>query len=258
MPEIEAQAPDRGHLTLKATTAVQTDEGTFEAVISTASVDRDGDIVEPQAMATALQKWADIGKLVPLAWNHSDEVIGTIDPATARVDGAEVAVKGWIDQSIPRGEEAWRLVKSGTLSFSYGMLIPESGATKRAGGGMHITELDLFEVSVVPVAPANNDTRVLGWKSVETLTQELQQVRDELEQARGQIAELEKKEADRTARGAVDSLKEASRQAVAGIRLDGIPERKSPRQEEPTPTAPSEDELRQRFRDLTIELIRET
>ena len=35
------------------------------------------------------------------------------------VDG-EVHAAGWIDQSIPRGQEAWRLVKSGTLGFSFG------------------------------------------------------------------------------------------------------------------------------------------
>jgi hypothetical protein len=43
------------HLLLKAATTA-TDEGTFEAVISTASVDRDGDIVEPTAIAKALSQ----------------------------------------------------------------------------------------------------------------------------------------------------------------------------------------------------------
>jgi hypothetical protein len=60
-------------------------------------------------------------------------------------------------------------VKSGTLSFSYGYLIPQGGAKKRAGkgSGLHITEIDLYEVSAVPVGPANNDTRVLSFKSVQ-------------------------------------------------------------------------------------------
>ena len=152
------------HIQFKAATTAA-DKGTFTAVISTATIDRDGDIVEPAAMVNALQKWAAIGKLVPLAWNHTDEVIGHIDPASAQVKGNEVVADGWIDQSTERGQEAWRLVKSGTFSFSFGYLIPKGGATKLAGGRYRIKELDIFEISGVPIAPANNDTRVLSWKN---------------------------------------------------------------------------------------------
>jgi hypothetical protein len=37
-------------------------------------------------------------------------------------------------------------------------------ATKRSDGGLHITELDVFEVSGTMV-PMNSGTRVIGWKS---------------------------------------------------------------------------------------------
>jgi HK97 family phage prohead protease len=157
------------HMTLEVkVTETAIDRGEFEAVISTGTVDRDKDIVEPQAMVNALAKWATIGKLVPLAWAHTEDVVGHIDPASARVEHDEVIAKGWVDQSTPRGEEAWRLVKSGTLSFSFGYLVPQGGATKRPGGRLHIRQLDVFEISLVPVGPANNDTRVLGWKSLDT------------------------------------------------------------------------------------------
>jgi hypothetical protein len=111
------QRTDMKHLLLKAATTA-TDQGTFEAVISTGSVDREGDIVEPSAFITALEKWVTVGKLVPLDYNHSGEVIGHIDPATARVEGNEVIAKGFIDQAIRSRQGAWRLVKSGTLSRS--------------------------------------------------------------------------------------------------------------------------------------------
>ena len=61
------------HLLLKAATTAVTDEGTFTAVISTASVDRDKDIIEPAGMVASLSKCAALGKMVPLAWNHTDE-----------------------------------------------------------------------------------------------------------------------------------------------------------------------------------------
>jgi HK97 family phage prohead protease len=161
------------HLLLKATT-VATDQGTFEAVISTATIDREKDIVDPDGMVRALHKWMPTGKQIPLAWNHStaaEDIIGTIDPASAKAVNGEVVVTGWIDQSTPRGAEAWRLVKTGVLGFSFGYLIPDGGAVKRAGGGNHIKELDVFEVTASPT-PMNNDTRVLGWKATTTPTDE--------------------------------------------------------------------------------------
>ena len=152
------------HLLLKAT-ATTTDQGTFQAVISTATIDREKDIVDPQAMVNALQKWVPLGKNVPLRWNHGTEpehIIGNIDPATAREVNAEVIVDGWVDQKSKRGAEAWRLVKSGTLGFSFGYMITE--ATARPGGGRHIKGMDVFEVTATH-APMNGDTRVVGWKS---------------------------------------------------------------------------------------------
>lgn len=153
------------HLLLKAATTAATDEGTFTAVISAAAMDREGDVVEPAAMVAAFAKWAALGKLMPLAWNHTDEVVGHIDPSTVQAVDGEVVAAGWVDQSTDRGEETWRLVKSGTLSFSFGFLIPDGGAAKLAGGRMRIKEVDVYEVSAIPVGPAHNNTRVLSWKS---------------------------------------------------------------------------------------------
>jgi hypothetical protein len=78
------------HVLLKAT-ATATEAGVFSAVVSAASVDREGDIVRPEAMVTALKAWERTGKLIPLAWNHStaaEDIIGHIDPASAKaLDG---------------------------------------------------------------------------------------------------------------------------------------------------------------------------
>lgn len=160
-----AEAGAMEHVQLKAVTTA-TDEGTFTAVISTASVDRERDIVDPQGMVNALHKWHGTGKKIPLAWNHStapQDQIGFIDPASAKAVDGEVVVDGWIDQSVENGAHAWRLAKAGTLGFSFGYLV--LGGTNRKGGGRHITELDVFEITATST-PMNNDTRVLAWKSV--------------------------------------------------------------------------------------------
>jgi hypothetical protein len=78
------------HLTVrvKAATTVTGDEGVFEAVISTESIDREKDIVIPEAMVKALHGWE---RPIPLAWNHStkaEDIIGSLDGPSARVEDA--------------------------------------------------------------------------------------------------------------------------------------------------------------------------
>lgn len=153
------------HLLLKAATTATTDQGTFEAVISSASVDRERDIVSPAGMVQALHRWVATGKRIPLAWNHSgapELQIGYIDPASARVVDDEVVARGWIDQTTEAGAHAWRQVKAGTLGFSFCYLTLK--ATPRRGGGRNLQEFDVFEVTATPT-PMNNDTRVVSWKS---------------------------------------------------------------------------------------------
>ena len=155
---------ETGHMTLKAVSTV-TDQGVFEAVISTVSADRERDIVEPAALVKALKKW---NRPIPLQWEHStdpEDIIGTVEPMTARVVGAEVVVGGTVDLESRKGAEAWRSFKAGSIGFSYGYMLLDGGFTDRKGGGKRITALDLFEVTATRT-PMNNDTRVLGWKAV--------------------------------------------------------------------------------------------
>jgi hypothetical protein len=74
----------------------------------------------------------------------------------------EVVVEGWVDQGTERGREAWRLVKSGTMGYSFGYLVNK--ASKMPDGTRLITKLDIYEISAC-VSPMNADTRVLSWKS---------------------------------------------------------------------------------------------
>jgi HK97 family phage prohead protease len=149
---------------VKATT-VSTDKGTFTAVISTESIDREGDVVIASAMVAALREWLKVGKKVPLAWAHSvaaKDIIGHIDPVSAMAVNGEVVASGWIDQSTAVGAEAWRLVKSGTLGFSFGYLILQD--RNRPDGIREISKLDVSEVSAC-TTPMQNDTRVLDYKT---------------------------------------------------------------------------------------------
>jgi hypothetical protein len=56
-------------------------------VISTATVDRENEVVEPSAMVDALRAWTFTGKVIPLHWNHSSEpedIIGNIQPPSVK------------------------------------------------------------------------------------------------------------------------------------------------------------------------------
>jgi len=153
------------HLTLKAVAPVTTDEGVFEAVISTADVDRERDVVDPDAMVRALSAWTTTNKLIPLAWNHGsdpEDVVGHIDPETVRRVDDEVVAGGQVDLDTPRGREVWGLAKSGTLGFSFGYLATD--IFERPDGIRVINGLDVFEITATST-PMNAGTRVLSTKA---------------------------------------------------------------------------------------------
>lgn len=155
-------------LLLKAVAVEATEAGEFEAVVSSSVEDREKDIVSTQGVVDALRAW--VPRRVPLVWHHSsrpEDNIGYIDPATAKIVGNEVLVKGWIDRSIERGREAWRLCKTGTLGFSFGYLVQK--ARPRVGGGRMLDSIDLFGVSAVGVGAMQSRTRVLSWKAQEVI-----------------------------------------------------------------------------------------
>jgi phage head maturation protease len=247
------------HLLLKAATTA-TDEGVFEAVISTATIDRELDIVEPQAMVDALQKWVPTGKKVPLRWNHGtkpEHVIGNVDPASARVVGSEVVVDGWIDQKAKLGADGWRLVKSGVLGFSFGYLI--TAGEQRKGGGRHITGMDVFEVTATH-APMNGDTRVLGWKSArETLDSELQEVKARLEKVEKALEDQESsaETAQEPQARADDPLKQKARTLMMDVLGEGSKPPARVTQEQPPGPDIEPDELKRRSRDLIVQLLSE-
>jgi Caudovirus prohead serine protease len=68
-----------------------------------------------------------------------------------------------LDVSTPAGERAYKLLKSGGLSWSIGFTTPE-GRRRRRGKVTEVTEVDLVEISLTPV-PADPGARTLSVKS---------------------------------------------------------------------------------------------
>ena len=85
------------------------------------------------------------GKMIPFYWNDSSEpgdIVGHVNPAIVEAVDGEVVASVWVDQSTDRAPRV--AVKAQTLGFSFGYLIPDGGAVKRADG-VKRSRLDVFE-----------------------------------------------------------------------------------------------------------------
>lgn len=185
--------PTKQHIVLEAK-ATATDKGEFVAIAAAYSVDRVGDRIMRGAFSKTINHWRESGKSIPLHWNHQGEpedIIGAVDPMTVEETKDGLRVAGKIDLSGTKAQEAWRAMKTGSMSLSFGYMVVSE---KQAKDANELHELDLFEISVVP-GPANADTRFLSLKSLPDLTSEevgqvlLRGLREHSEQ----IAELQKR-----------------------------------------------------------------
>jgi hypothetical protein len=69
------------HVMLKAaTTAVDQEQGQFEAIVSGWTEDREKDTILRTAFDRTIAAWRASGKNLPLLFQHSTEAIGAIDP----------------------------------------------------------------------------------------------------------------------------------------------------------------------------------
>ncbi|SLN59726.1 HK97 family phage prohead protease [Pseudooctadecabacter jejudonensis] len=119
--------------------------------------DQGGDVVQTGAYAASLERLAAKGNRVKMLWQHDPEQpIGVWDEV--REDASGLWVKGRILTDVEKGREAAALIEAGAidgLSIGYRTV----RATKNDTGGRLLSELELWEVSLVtfPMLP---DARV--------------------------------------------------------------------------------------------------
>lgn len=127
----------------------------LEGYASTWVQDRDGEYVLPTAFDATLPTY--LAKNPMLLWQHNfDTPLGQI--TAAQVDATGLAVTAWVRQPV-EGEEPWKFsayhdIKSGIVrTFSIGGWFTRD----MLGGAMVISEVELWEISVVSV-PSNPDS----------------------------------------------------------------------------------------------------
>lgn len=141
-----------------------TNEGYFEGYASVFHVlDGQGDRIQPGAFRRSLDGYRATGTLPKMLWQHDIHTpIGTW--THIREDGYGLFVGGRLLLDLPKGQEAYTLLKSGAVAhLSIGFCIKES--QKGEGGRERIlTDVDLHEISLVTFA-ANPEAKILDVKS---------------------------------------------------------------------------------------------
>ena len=119
--------------------------------------DQGGDVVQIGAYTASLARLSAAGRGVKMLWQHDPaQPIGVWDEV--REDGTGLWVKGRILTAVDKGREAAALLDAGAidgLSIGYRTL----KSTKDAGGARLLTELELWEVSLVTF-PMLSEARV--------------------------------------------------------------------------------------------------
>lgn len=127
---------------------VARDQG-FEGWASTPAVDREGEVVLPEAFAASLHQYMQ-NPIVTYAHDWLNPIGRTVE---ARASEAGLWVRIKLGRT-PRAQEVWQLIEDGILrSLSIGFnASPEDGFER--DGIWHWQRIELLEISIVPI-PAN-------------------------------------------------------------------------------------------------------
>lgn len=142
------------------------EDGSVEGYGSVFGVrDTYADIVAPGAFAASLTAHKEAGTMPAMLWQHNgDEPIGVWDEMTEDKKGLKI--KGRMALETVRGREAYALLKMGALNgLSIGFMTKEA-EYDRETGVRTVTEVDLWEVSVVTF-PANPKARTTTVKAAD-------------------------------------------------------------------------------------------
>lgn len=164
-PERKSAAPGRHEtrafsLSLKATG----DDGTIEGYGSVFGVrDNWDDIIAKGAFAASLAEHKAAGTMPAMLWQHSaDAPIGVWSDMVE--DDKGLYIKGQLVMDTVRGKEAHALLKAGAINgLSIGFM-SKQWAYDRETDVRTLTEIDLWEVSLVTF-PANEKARVTNVKA---------------------------------------------------------------------------------------------
>ena len=200
--------------------SVETEKRQFTGFASTWDIDLDGDRMAPGCFKKSLNEWSSNGRKrqIPLLnrHQHADVTQHVLGHAVSLEETKDGLLGTWTVADTRAGEDAWRLIKRGSVgALSIGFVPIQRGtekmidpATGKARDVRVIKEVKLMEVSLVPF-PANEGALI------------------DLASVKEALAARDLSDADR------DALVEA-RKAI-DLRLGTVPEEKSNEEEASEP-----------------------
>lgn len=215
-------------------------DGTVKGYASTFDRDPDayGDVIAPGAFAKSLERWAAIGKPIPLLYGHNtDDPEYNIGKVTeAHEDERGLYIEAEFDADNPKAQYVRKLAQEGRLyqfSFAYDVLDWSPVELEDGRKANELREIDLFEVSLVQI-PANQHAEVTEVKVALTAMD-------------GALAAPDAKSGRRLSKAsveAIDEAMEAVREAEEGARralaiLAELREDETEGQDEPAGGEPS-------------------
>ncbi len=146
--------------------SVNDKEFTLEAMVSTKKVDREGDVIEPEAFKKRIKTYKDHPVLLSShSYGDLRKQIGEAKKIEINEEGVLVTFKYYVGEGNPEADWAWVLGLKGIASFSVGFIghtvewikekyKDDTGGTIERITGRRFMEIELLEISQV-VVPAN-------------------------------------------------------------------------------------------------------
>ena len=180
------------------------------------NVDSYGDIVVKGAFSGFLKRVAENGKVVPIFYGHNMEdpkanIGGTIE---LREDSHGLLFKARLDLSGDTyGRVVYEQLKDGRLdSLSFGYSVLDAKMTDK---GYELRELELYEISVVPV-PANREALITEVKAGRAISAKNMDLIRRAYEALGELLDMEDLNSEEAAKG----IPMAEVMALLGIKED--------------------------------------
>jgi hypothetical protein len=128
--------------------------GSFEAILSAPTLDRDGEVIDGKAFEPLPDR-------IPIDIDHGMTVATTVASGQPYYDGDVLKIKGTFS-SIPRAQELRTLVTEGHIGH---MSVTFMGADRSDKDGVpHVTKGELLNAAFVPI-PSNRESAVLVAKA---------------------------------------------------------------------------------------------
>jgi Escherichia/Staphylococcus phage prohead protease len=149
---------------------IDDETGSFEAIVSTWELDRQGERFTPGAFRDTITRWRVSGKQLPVLFAHDatnpSMLVGAIDPQSMHETTEGLHVKGRLDLESRRGRDVYGLLRRGApLGWSVGFGILPENVVKQGAHRILTKVSELLEISLTPT-PANAGTRTLAVKDI--------------------------------------------------------------------------------------------